>query len=204
MYYRPVSGLQFFTGHKLFDRMKLPGVIGIIGLIGASIFYSIVTNAQTSNPYHQIKDEIVGIWGITEEKHIGKWIPYTNPQHFIEFTESNRFSKTYVQDTDSIIFLGNFKFMNDSVLVLYDVFATDGRGSGPQESDTIKLHTLGNGVLEIWEDWERILWRKGVKKWGHKKRYRRLTEDEKADIQAVKAKILSNYSERSSKEGENK
>jgi hypothetical protein len=46
--------------------------------------------------------------------------------------------------------------------------------------------------MELWEDWDRILW-KSSKKWGHKKKYRPLTIQEKENLQAVTTKLMNEY-----------
>jgi hypothetical protein len=47
-------------------------------------------------------------------------------------------------------------------------------------------------VLEIWADWDRVLW-KSIKKFGHKKKYRQPTQAQMEKIETVKTKLMKDY-----------
>ena len=170
-----------------------------LGLVGLIIF-CFAANGQTDNSQNNIKDELIGLWGMYKDRHPDGWGSFDPPHLYIEFLTDNKYNKIFIQKKENIIFFGTYEVIKDSLIVFHESTGTDGISKGPVQADTVRLYSLKAGVLEIWSDWDRILC-KSIKKFGHKKKYRHLTEAEKEKIEAVKTQLMKDYASIKDKEG---
>jgi hypothetical protein len=127
-----------------------------------------------------------------KDRHPDGWGSFDPPYQYIEFLTDNKYNKIFIQKKENIIFFGTYEVIKDSLIVFHESTGTDGISKGPVQTDTVRLYSLKAGVLEIWADWDRILW-KSIKKFGHKKKYRPLTEAEKEKIEAIKTQLMDGY-----------
>jgi hypothetical protein len=174
--------------------------------IGMRAFYALITlvlvqlftlsegtvKAQTQSANGQGNKEIIGIWGMFKDRHPDGWGSWRPPYEYLEFKESGKYSRTYINKKGNTIMLGSYKVIDSSIIIFYENTATDGIRKQAFPIDTARLYSVKADVIEIWEDWDRIFWKKD-KKWGHKKKYRPLTQEEKQKIELVTTKIINDY-----------
>lgn len=169
--------------------MRKRWTILVIGLYVLFISSAVQVIGQTNN---KKSSDLTGVWGMFKDKHPDGWGSHNPPYEYLEFTPDNKYSRTYLHRKGNGIIFGTYELVNDSLLVFHESIGTDGINKGPVKADTARLYSLRSDRMELWEDWDRVLW-KSVKKWGHKKKYRPLTTEEKENLQAVTIKLLNNY-----------
>lgn len=155
----------------------------------------VLANAQVNSPINQaekVKSELIGIWGIFKDKHPDGWGSFNPPYEYLEFKDGNKYNRTYLHRKGNTTFFGTYEVVNDSLIIFHESVGTDGIHKGLLKADTARLYSIKSDLIELWEDWDRILW-KSVKKWGHKKKYRPLIKEEKEKIEAVRTKLMNDY-----------
>jgi hypothetical protein len=178
-----------WTEHEIkMTTLRTLKQLGLIGLVTCFL----TTYGQTNNSNNNIKNELIGVWGMYKDKHPDGWGSWDPPHQFLEFMPDNKYNKIFIQKKENIIFFGTYEVIKDSIIVFHESTGTDGIHIGPVQADTVRLYSLKAGVLEIWADWDRVLW-KSVKKFGHKKKYRPLTIAEKEKIELIKTKLMDDY-----------
>ena len=165
----------------------------IIGLPGFLIFCVTVVNGQTTNSNTTVENELIGTWGMFKDKHPDGWGSFNPPYMYFEFMENNKYNRIWLHRKGNSMIFGEYDVVADSLIIFRESIGTNGLEKGIVKGDTVKLHSINSDLLEIWEDWDRILW-KSIKKWGHKQKYRPLTKGEMEKLQVVKTQLMNDYS----------
>ncbi len=172
------------------DHMGMSRTILVIGLYALFLLFAVRVVGQTTNTY--TRNDLVGVWGMFKDKHPDGWGSHNPPYEYLEFTQDNKYFRTYLHKKGNGIIIGTYELVHDSLLVFHESTGFDGTHTGPVKADTARLYSLRSDLMELWEDWDRIFW-KSSKKWGHKKKYRPLTIQEKENLQAVTTKLMNEY-----------
>jgi hypothetical protein len=163
-----------------------------IGLTILFSLYGFQVCAQTNKSNDSVQNKLIGIWGMYKDKHPDGWGSFNPPYMYFEFKEDNSYNRIFIRRKTNSIFFGTYQVVNDSLIIFDESIGTNGIEKGPINANTVRLYTIQSDLMELWEDWDRILW-KGVKKWGHKQKYRPLTAVEKEKVGAVKQKLMTDY-----------
>lgn len=163
-----------------------------IGLIGLFALHGVIANGQTNAPTDNIKNEMLGIWGMHKDKHPDGWGSFNPPYMYLEFKENNKYERIYLNNKGNSILFGTYELTNDSLIIFHESIITDGIHEGLFKADTVRLYSLKSDLMELWEDWDRILW-KSTKKWGHKQKYRPLTKEEMDNLEFAKTRLMFDY-----------
>jgi hypothetical protein len=145
-------------------------------------------NAQSNSK----SKAIIGVWAMYHDFNPNGWGTWKKPFEYLEFREDGKFTRTILFKKANYIIMGNYEINNDSLIVFHESNATNGIGTAIIPSLTSRLFSVRNDELELWEDWQRILW-KSIKKMGHKKKFRPLTPSEKENLELRSAKILKDF-----------
>jgi hypothetical protein len=173
--------------------MRTIRTLTALGLTGLFIFCGVNVNGQTTNSNSNAKSELIGIWGMFKDKHPDGWGSFNPPHMYLEFMEDNKYSRIWLHRKGNSMIFGEYDVVGDSLIIFHESIGTNGVEKGTVKGDTVKLYSIKSDLMEIWEDWDRILW-KSIKKWGHKQKYRPLTNVEKEKLLAVKAQLMTDYS----------
>ena len=136
---------------------------------------------------------MIGTWGMFKDKHPDGWGSFNPPYMYFEFTADNKYNRIWLHRKGNSIIFGEYEIANNSLIIFHHSTWTNGMEKEKIRADTVRLYSVKSDLLEIWEDWDRILW-KSVKKWGHKQKYRPLMNEEKEKLVAVKTQLMSDYS----------
>jgi hypothetical protein len=169
--------------------MRLSKAIIYLVLTELLLLSTISLYGQADEPNN--KKDLIGIWGMFKDRHPDGWGSWNPPYEYLKFKEDSSYVRIYLAKKGNALIFGYYEIVNDSIK-FYDNVATDGFTKAKFASSTSKLHSLGDSVMELWEDWDRIL-SKRIKKCGHKKKYRQLTKDEEKTLEAVTTKLTSDY-----------
>ncbi len=175
------------------NKMRTLGTVTKLGLIGLFALYGVVANGQPNNSDNNVKNELTGIWGMFKDKHPDGWGSFNPPYMYVEFTGDNKYNRIWLHRKGNSMIFGEYDVVGDSLIIFHESVGTNGIEKGIVKADTVKLSSIKSDLLEIWEDWDRILW-KSIKKWGHKQKYRPLTNVEKEELVAVKTQLMNDYS----------
>ncbi|MBK5278425.1 MAG: hypothetical protein JJE09_06145 [Bacteroidia bacterium] len=157
------------------------------------------TWGESSNPpsssisNNDVKNELIGVWGMYKDKHPDGGGSFDPPYMYIEFTENNKYNRIFLHKKINSMYFGTYELVNDSLIMFHESIGTSGTHKGLIKANTVRLYSLNGGFMELWEDWDRILW-KSVKKFGHKQKYRQLTGEEIKKLEAVKTQLMTDYS----------
>jgi hypothetical protein len=157
-------------------------------LFGLFPLFRMTINAQSNLR----SKAIIGVWAMYHDFHPNGWGTWKKPYEYLEFKEDGKFTRTILLKKANYIIMGNYEVNNDSLIVFHESNATNGIGTAIIPSLTSRLFSVRNDELELWEDWQRILW-KSIKKMGHKKKFRPLTLSEKENLELRSAKILKEF-----------
>jgi hypothetical protein len=139
------------------------------------------------------KNELIGVWGMFKDKHPDGWGSFNPPNMYFEFMENNKYNRIFLHKKGNSMFFGTYELVNDSTIMFHESIGTNGTHKGSIKSNTVKLYSINSRSMELWEDWDRILW-KSVKKFGHKQKYRRLTVEEMEKLEAARTQLMTDYS----------
>ncbi len=157
-------------------------------LLGLFFLYRTTVNAQ-SNPKSKA---IIGVWAMYHDFHPNGWGTWKKPYEYLEFKEGGQYTRSILFKKENYIIMGNYEIKNDSLIIFHESNATNGIGTAIIPSSTARLFSVRNDELELWEDWQRIIW-KSIKKMGHKKKFRPLTISEKENLELRSTKILKEF-----------
>jgi hypothetical protein len=173
--------------------MTLYKALTSLGLTVLFIVCGVISNGQTIDSNNNVKNKLIGIWGMFKDKHPDGWGSFNPPYMYLEFMEDNKYNRILLSKKGNGILFGTYEVVGDSLIIFHESIGTDGIHKALNKANTVRLYSIKSDLMEIWEDWDRIL-RKSIKKWGHKQRYRPLTEEEKEKLEAVKTQLMNNYS----------
>jgi hypothetical protein len=164
-----------------------------LGSTGLFILCGVNVHGQTTNSSNNVKSELIGMWGMFKDKHPDGWGSFNPPYMYFEFMEDNKYSRIWLHRKWNSMIFGEYNVVGDSLIVFQESVGTNGIEKGLIKADTVKLYSIKSDLMEIREDWRRILW-KSIKKWGHKQKNRPLTNLEKEKLLAVKTQLMTDYS----------
>jgi hypothetical protein len=128
-----------------------------------------------------------------KDKHPDGWGSFNPPYMYFELMGDNKYNRIWLHRKGNSIIFGEYEVANDSLIIFHESVWTNGIEKGKFRADTVRLYSVKSDLMEIWEDWDRILW-KSIKKWGHKQKYRPLTKGEKEKLEASKTQLIRDYS----------
>ncbi|HEY3387060.1 MAG TPA: hypothetical protein VGK46_11155 [Saprospiraceae bacterium] len=161
-------------------------------LTGLFILYVHGVNGQATHSSNPVQDQLTGMWGMFKDKHPDGWGSFDPPYMYVEFRDDSTYSRIWLHKKGNSMVFGKYEVAGDSLLVFHESVVTNGKEKGIVKANTVKLYRIKRDVMEIWEDWDRVL-SKRIKKWGHKQKYRPLTDDEKKKIATVKTQLMKDY-----------
>lgn len=154
------------------------------------ILIGLHSNKAHAQSQQDISSHLIGTWVIYKESHPdGGGTP--KPYEYLEFKTDGTYTRTYITRKSKSMVLGRYKTSNDTIS-FYDNVATDGTMKARYFSDIEKLESFKADELILLSDWKRIVSR-GVKKFGHKRRFRPLTAPEKKEWEALTTKIVTDF-----------
>lgn len=151
-----------------------------------------VTTAQTTGSSEATTGKLVGIWGMFKDRHPDGWGTFNPPYMYFEFKEGNQYNRIWLHRKGNSMVFGEYEVVGDSLIVFHESMGTNGKDKGKVRQNTVKLQSVQSDLLEIWEDWDRVLGKR-VKKFGHKQKYRPLTIPEKEKLVAAKTQLMNDY-----------
>jgi hypothetical protein len=143
--------------------------------------------------YSQINSEIIGNWGMFKDKHPDGWGSFNPPYEYIEFKVNGEYIRTFIQRKHGpVIMFGTYEIIGDTLIVFNEGIGFDGSNIGNVKSRFSKLFNIKEEILELHEDWY-SLFRKKLRQYRHKKKFRRLTTEEQEILNSETSYLLKLY-----------
>jgi hypothetical protein len=170
----------------MYQTWVLPGFTALFILATVSV------NGQVGNSQNKVEADLIGVWGMFKDKHPDGWGNFKTPYMYLEFTQDHKYNRIWLHNKGNSMAFGTYELAGDSLIIFHESIGTNGIEKGVFKGHTVKLYSIKSDLMEIWEDWDRVL-SKRIKKWGHEQKYRRLTKEELENLEAARNKLLEGY-----------